>query len=70
MSLDTFKASYYWSGNYGAYEELEYVVIANSVSEALGFVLEAEPNTDAGNWSIDPIDTSLPHAVWISNRSS
>jgi hypothetical protein len=68
--LAIFHASYYWSGGYGAYDEANYVIVANSINEALGFALEAEPDTKANDWAIIEIDATKAGATHISERSS
>jgi len=68
--LRVFRASYYWHGSYGAYEEKEYIVIANTKEEALGIVLEAEAKTNAKNWEVTEIDIDEAGTIHINERGS
>ena len=68
--LATYLAHYYWHGNYGAYEEKYYVVTANTINEAMGLALEAEPDTKAAHWSITLLDVTKAGATYINERGS
>ena len=68
--LGVFTASYEWRGGFGGYDERDYVVVANTESEALGFVLEAAPDTTAKHWRISRLDTKEPGATYLNGRSS
>ena len=64
-----YAASYYRSFNYGAYDEYEYVIIASSESEALGYALQYEAKTEADFWSFEEVDVQHCGAHYISSRS-
>ena len=66
--MKVYKASYYQSFNYGAYQEHERIVVANSENEALGLVLEDEQNTLAKHWDIEEIDITQAGVTYISDR--
>ena len=68
--LNVFVASYYESGRYGYYYEAEYVICANTESEALGFALSAEPKTTAKHWSFLQINTATAGTTKVLTRSS
>lgn len=68
--MKLFKAEYDWHGSRGAYEEIKYIVVANTEEEALGLVLEAEEKTSSDFWNIEEIDATVPAAHWISECAS
>lgn len=68
--LKVYTASYSATYGYGAFDDYEYVIVANTESEALGFALEAEPSSVAKYWNIAELNTSEPGATWIYERSS
>lgn len=68
--MNIYHASYYMSYGYGAFDEYECLIVANTEAEALGFALEAEPNTKAAGWSITEIDISVAGSHYLSSRSN
>lgn len=68
--LGVFTASYAYHAGYGAYDEKEYVVVATTEAEALGFALESSPDTKAEHWTIERINTNTPGATYITGRCS
>ena len=58
-----------WRGGWGAYEENECVVIAETKSKAIGMALMAYPETNPQDWSATeiPLEEGVHH---ISSRSS
>ena len=59
--LRVWTASYYVSYGYGAYDEHDAVVVANTEFEALGFLLERFSDTYAEHWTLEEVDTATPH---------
>jgi hypothetical protein len=68
--LKAFTASYSETWAYGGYANTECVVVANTESEALGFLLEEYKEHDAKYWLIQEIDLSKPVILQLSDRSS
>ncbi len=68
--MNIYQASYFMQYGHGAYDEYEYVVVANTESEALGLALEAEHSTKGEGWSITELGSSIPTAHYMSSRSS
>lgn len=58
MGLKLYQASYYQTYGYGAYDEYEYVTVANNEQEALGLALAEEPSTIAKHWTIIELDAT------------
>lgn len=53
--------SYYWSGGYGAYQQYEYIVIADTNEEASQMVMKAcEEENDYKTQRKDWIVTEIP----------
>ena len=68
--MKVFTADYYKSFGIGAYQEYQYVVVANTKREAMGLLLDAEPNTSSYGWRLEEVDTGEVGATCISERSS
>lgn len=66
--MKVFRASYSWSGRYGAFEDSEYIVVANTENEALGMALEVKPCSGGQNWDIIEIDTTKECIHFITER--
>lgn len=64
--MKVYQASYYKNFNYGAYDEYEYIICANSENEALGYALQSQGNTIATNWEFEEIDIKCAEAYYIS----
>jgi len=69
MALKVFTAEYNETWNYGGYETIHTVVVANTESEALGLVLTCYSNLP-NNWSIEEVDTSKVRVEEIERTSS
>lgn len=69
-TLTTFRASYSWSGGWGAYEEIELIVVARDEQHARCLVENEYSDTRSQLWSFSEIDTSAAAVYYISNRSS
>lgn len=63
--LKVYTASYYETYGYGAYDDIECIVIANTESEALGFLITDHPETEAEKWGIVEVDMSFARAELI-----
>ena len=63
-------AAYDWQGGWGAYEEKAAVVVAETQSAALGWVLMDYPETQGCYWTITEIDTAKAGTTHISSRCS
>lgn len=73
MSEPSYKAwhcTYDWRGGWGAYEEIECVVIAEIKDKALGMALMEYPETNAQDWSATEIPLDKMGVHHISSRSS
>ena len=66
--MKLWKADYEWFGDYGAYVERRYIIIAETREVALGLALEAEPHTGAGDWTLTELDSTNAKAHFISSR--
>ena len=69
-NVNTYWASYNWTGRYQSYDERELIVIAETASVALGLALEAEPDTSGDFWKITEIDNKTQSATRVASRSS
>ena len=69
-NLKVFKCEYNWIGNYGNYQEANYIIVANNETEALGIALEQIPTSKKKDWEIEEIDTSFVGAHWVSSASN
>lgn len=69
-SYKVWHAEYDWRGGWGAYEEKQCVVVAETKSAALGWVLMEHKDTDGADWTITEIKTSEAGVTYISSRSS
>lgn len=63
-------AEYDYHGGYGAFDEKQYAVVAETKEVALGLVLMVEPTTKASEWEITEIDSTKACAHFISSRCS
>ena len=64
--LSVFSAHYSYT-RWGETTTKAYVVVANTPVEALGLVLDAEPQTDAEDWKIRQIDLTKSEAHYIDS---
>lgn len=62
--------SYRWSGGYGAYEELEVIVVAEIKSKAIGMAVMEHSRTLPKCWSAEEIPLDREGVHWISEASS
>ncbi len=69
-TLKAWHASYSWRGGWGAFQEYEAVVIAETQSAALGWVLMTYPDTRGENWTFAPIGLDEAGVTMISQASS
>lgn len=68
--MKLYNASMNKSFGYGAFENLELVVIANFESEALGLALDHHKQSKAEDWTLIEIDTSRIGTHYISDDSN
>ena len=68
--MKTFIGKYRWYGSYGAYASFDYIVVANTESEALGLLLETEPKTTADDWNLEEVDTTEAGTIFVNSSSS
>lgn len=68
--MQVYHGSYYKTYGWGAYDEHNCIITANTPEEALGLALTHFPETTADGWWFDclPTDTLLCHH--ISTRSN
>lgn len=59
--MQTFSAYFSGQDAYG-----DYIIVANTESEALGLALEAQPTSNACNWSLELIDQTKPSVTLIN----
>ena len=69
MALKVFTAEYNETWNYGGYETIHTIVVANTESEALGLVLEAYSDLP-DNWCVEEVDMSKVRVEQIERTSS
>ncbi len=70
LPLSAWHASYSWHGSWGAFQDYEAVVIAETQSAALGWVLMEYPDTRGEDWTFTPIALDSAGVTQISSRSS
>ena len=68
--MKVYIASYYWSGRYGAYQEYNYVIIAETKEVALGLALESNKESQWENWVIEEIDTENAGVHYVTSHSN
>lgn len=68
--MNTYHCSYSWTGGWGAFQEYDAIVIAETESVALGLLLEAYSDTSACDWSIEKVDTNHNTVVHVNSRCS
>jgi len=68
--MKVYTLSYSINWKFGGYESYEYIVIANTKSEALGLALEAKKDTKAKHWEITEIPTDVVAATYITSDHS
>ena len=65
-----FVGRYQWHGSYGAYEEADYIFIAESEEVALGLALEEITTSNKDFWEFEEIKTNKQLAFEISRNFS
>lgn len=65
--MKVFTAIYRWTGSYGAYDDRDYIVVANTANEALDFILAQADDTVAEYWTIEEVPTTEPITLYISS---
>jgi hypothetical protein len=68
-NLKIYIASRSWYGGHGAYEDHEFVIIAESENVALGLALEAVEHSRASEWSFEEVEKCVG-ATYVSSASS
>ena len=68
--MKVYNASYRETWRYGGFQEYEFIIIANTESEALGLALESSAGGKSNHWTIEEINTDKTFAYQISERSS
>lgn len=68
--MKVYNASYSETWGYGGFQEYEFIIIANTESEALGLALDSEAGGKAEHWNIEEINTKEPFAHQVSERSN
>lgn len=66
--LSVFAAEYSYTC-WGETQTRGCVVIANTESEALGLLLDAEPDTKSAHWSLTKIDQRIPASHYITGHN-
>jgi len=69
LAMNLYHAEYYKSYGYGAFEEYNYIIVANTEGEALGLALQEQDNTTVESWCITEIDSHNVNATLIHERS-
>lgn len=67
--MNVYNCYYYKAYGYGAYEEYDAIIVANSESEALGFALTEFPTTIGAQWQVEKIDTASPGVKNATDRN-
>ena len=70
--MKVFHVSYHWSGGWGAYQEYEFIVVAETADKAIGMVVQSNPNTVASKdcWYATEIPTNAELVYGVSSASS
>lgn len=68
--MKIFHADFKEKWSRGGYETADYIITANSESEALGLALEARCDSLAHHWTISEIDASKVSIECISSYSN
>ncbi len=66
--MKVFIAKYSWYGKYGAFQDYNYVIVAETKNVALGLALETHKETDAQYWEFEEIDPNKQSINWVSER--
>ena len=71
-NMNIFHVSYRWSGGWGAYQEYEFIVVAETADKAIGMALQNNPRTEASKdcWSATEIPTNTELVYQVSSASS
>tara|TARA_R110000850_G_scaffold205636_1_gene331860 strand:+ start:433 stop:642 length:210 start_codon:yes stop_codon:yes gene_type:complete len=69
MTLKVFTVEYNETWNYGGYETIHTIAVANTESEVLGLVLEEYPDLP-DNWCVEGVDMSKTGVEEIERTSS
>ena len=67
--MKIFICNYYWSGNFGAYSEINLIIAAETKEVALGLALEYEYYSRKENWSIEEFNKNDIRMVHEISRS-
>ena len=67
--MKVYHASYYNSYGYGAFDEIDLIVIAESLHDAFNMVLEANERTNKDCWDVKEISLNHPTIKLIHERS-
>jgi hypothetical protein len=70
--MKIFHVSYQWCGGWGAYQEYEFIVVAETADKAIGMAVQFNPNTETSKewWSATEIPTNTELVYRVSSASS
>lgn len=68
--MKVFHVRFFWHGSYGAFKEVDFVVIAETSDKAIGMAAQSRPDltNDLAYWSVEELSTEN-NAVFHINES-
>jgi hypothetical protein len=68
--LRVYRASYGWTGGWGAYEDIDAICIAENKSQAHTWAVMTYPESDPNLWHFEEIDSSQAGCHHVTSRSN